>query len=134
MTLIKQQTDAQRLRKFGIVMAVAFAVLGSLLLWRQRPAGPFLLCVGAAFLVAGLILPPVLAPIERAWMALARVLQVVMTTLILTLTFFVVMTPMGFLLRLSGKDLLDMRRDPDAESYWVPVEPDGPGSRPDKPY
>ena len=90
--------------------------------------------MSAAFLVAALILPPVLAPIERVWMALARLLQVVMTTLILTLMFFVVMTPMGFLLRLSGKDLLDMRRDPDAESYWVPAEPDGPASRSDKPY
>ena len=130
----KQQTDAQRLRKFGIVMAVAFALLASLLLWRERPAGPYLLYVSAAFLVAALILPPVLAPIERVWMALARLLQVVMPTLILTLMFFVVMTPMGFLLRLSGKDLLDMRRDPDAESYWVPVEPDGPASRSDKPY
>ncbi|HJO05460.1 MAG TPA: SxtJ family membrane protein [Acidobacteriota bacterium] len=130
----KRQTDASQLRKFGIVMAVAFASVGSLLLWRERPAGPYLLYVGAAFLVTGLVVPRVLAPIERLWMALARVLQVVMTTLILTLTFFVVMTPMGFLLRLSGKDLLDKRRDPDAESYWVPVDPDGPVARPDKPY
>ena len=134
MALKKQQTDAQRLRKFGIVMAVTFAVLASLLLWRERPAGPYLLYVSATSLVVSLILPLVLAPIERVWMALALVLQVVMTTLILTLTFFIVMTPMGFLLRLSGKDLLEIRRDPDAESYWVPVDPDGPVSRPDKPY
>ena len=127
-------TDSQRLRKFGIVMALAFVALGLLLLWRERLAGPYLLYVGAAFLVVAVILPPVLSPIERVWMGLARVLQVVMTMLILTLTFYVVMTPMGFLLRLSGKDLLDMRRDPNAESYWVPVEPDGPMSRPDKPY
>ncbi len=130
----KQETDAQRLRKFGIVMAVAFAAIGSLLLWRARATGPYLLYVAAAFLVVGLVVPRVLAPIERLWMALARVLQVIVTTLILTLTFYVVMTPLGFLMRLSGKDLLGMRRDPDAESYWVPVEPDGPTSRPDKPY
>ena len=134
MALKEQQTDTQRLRKFGIVMAVAFAMVGGFLLWRQRPAGTYLLYVGGAFLAAGLALPSVLAPIERLWMALARVLQMVMTTLILTLTFFVVMTPLGFLLRLSGKDLLDIRRDPDAESYWVPVESGGPASRPDKPY
>ncbi len=130
----RQETDVQRLRKFGFVMTVAFAALGSFLVWRARPAGPYLLYIAAAFLVVGLIAPRVLGPIERLWMALAQILQVVMTTLILTLTFYVVMTPMGLLLRLSGKDLLDMRRDPDAQSYWVPIEPDGPTSRPDKPY
>jgi hypothetical protein len=67
-------------------------------------------------------------------MKIARALGVVMTTIILTLTFFLVMTPMGLLLRLMGKDLLGMRGDPAIASYWTPVEEDGPCSRPDKPY
>ena len=67
-------------------------------------------------------------------MAFARVLGVVMTTVILTLTYFLAITPMGLLVRALGKDLLGMRGDPTVESYWVPVEPDGPASRPDKPY
>jgi len=67
-------------------------------------------------------------------MAIARVLQTVMTALILTLTFFLVMTPIGLLVRLTGKDLLGLKGDPEIESYWVPVEHDGPASRPDKPY
>jgi len=127
-------SDTARLRKFGIVMAVFFGLFGALFVWRGRPWGEPTLYVAGAFLVLGLALPRVLSPIERVWMAFARVLQTVMTTVILTLTFFGVMTPMGLFLRLIGKDLLGLEGDPDIETYWVPVEPDGPASRPDKPY
>jgi hypothetical protein len=130
----QQQSETQRLRKFGLVMAVAFGIFGALFVWREKAWGPYTLYVAAAFLVLGLVAPKVLGPIEKGWMALARVLQVVMTTLILTLTFFLVLTPMGFLLRLSGKDLLGMKGDPEIKTYWVPVDPTGPASRPDKPY
>ena len=130
----KQQTETQRLRKFGFVMAVAFGIFGALFLWRDKPWGIYTLYAAAAFLGLGLVAPRLLAPIEKAWMALARVLQTVMTALILTLTFLLVMTPMGLLVRLTGKDLLGMKGDPEIESYWVPVEQEGPASRPDKPY
>ena len=130
----KHQTESQRLRKFGIVMAVFFGLFGALFVWRGREWGEYVLYVSGFFLVAGLVVPRLLAPIEKAWMAFARVLQVVMTTLILTLTFFLVMTPMGLFLRLTGKDLLGMEGDPTMDTYWVPVEEDGPASRPDKPY
>ena len=84
----KRQTETQRLRKFGLVMAAALAFLGGLLLWRQRPAGPYVLYAGATFLVAAVAMPGFLAPIEKAWMALAKVLQTVVTGVILVLTFF----------------------------------------------
>jgi hypothetical protein len=130
----KKQSETQRLRRFAIVMAVAFAALGALLLWRGREWGDVFFYVAAFFLLSGLIAPRQLAPIERVWMKLAHLLGTVMTAVILTLTFFLVITPMGIVLRLIGKDLLGMRGDPDIATYWVPVEEDGPCSRPDKPY
>ena len=130
----KKQTEAQRLRSFGLVMAVALSAFGGFFLWRGREWGLYVIAVGAVFLVAGLLLPRALRPIERVWMGLAMVMGAIMTRVILTLTFFVVMTPMGLLVRLLGKDLLAMKADPSAETYWAPVEPDGPCSRPDKPY
>lgn len=130
----KKESETQRLRKFGLVMAIALALLGGFLLWRHRPAGPYLLYAGATFFLAAVAMPSFLAPLEKAWMALAKVLQTLVTGVILVLTFFLVITPMGLLLRLTGKDLLGMKADPKMDSYWVPVEPDGPQTRPDKPY
>jgi hypothetical protein len=42
------------------------------------------------------------------------------------LMFFLVFTPMALLIRLRGKDLLRLRRDPEAPSYWIPRQPPGP--------
>jgi len=130
----KTQTETQRLRKFGLVMAVGFGLIGALLLWRGRDGAVWLEAVAGAFLVLGLAAPRALRIVEGPWMRLAHLLGLVMTTLILTLTFFLVLTPLGWFLRLTGRDLLGMKGDPAIPSYWVPVEPDGPSSRPDKPY
>lgn len=126
--------SAAELRKFGLVMAAPLAAIGALLLWRGRPAAPYLFGLAALFALLGLIAPRVLAPVERAWMALAAVLATVMTHVVLTLTFALLITPMGLVIRLLGKDPLQLKRDPGRESFWEPVEPDGPCSRPDKPF
>lgn len=125
---------SHELRRFGFVMAAALAVLAALLLWRHRPAWPYVADIAALFAVAGLVAPGVLRPLERAWMTLAGWLSVGMTYVVLTLAYFLVVTPLGLLRRLGGRDPLHLRLDRNAKTYWLPVEPDGPGGRPDRPY
>ena len=122
------------LRRFSLIMALGFGILGGLLIWRARQAGPYIAGLAALFLLSGLAWPRALAPVERGWMAFSRVLSVISTYVILTIMFFLVITPIGLLLRLVGKDLLQTRLDRKRDSYWVAVDPDGPCSRPDKPY
>jgi hypothetical protein len=124
----------RELRRFGLVMAAAFAVLAALLLWRHRPAWPYLAGAACAFAALGVTAPGLLRPVERAWMTLAGWLSVAMTFVMLTLAFFLVVTPLGLIRRLGGRDPLHLEPDRNAASYWVPVEPDGPASRPDRPY
>jgi len=130
--------SAKELRKFGFVMTVPLALLAGALLWRKGLDAPAALYVvgGAAlfFLIAGLIFPRGLGPIEWAWMKLALVLSWVMTRVILTLTFFLAMLPIGLVMRLLRHDPLRLRRDPNATTYWMPVEPDGPATRPEQPF
>lgn len=131
----KVKSESRKLREFAAVMTVALGLFGSAIyLWRGHAWGQYLWWAAGVFLVLGLVAPRALRPIERVWMAFAHVLGIVMTTIILTLTFYLVMTPIGLLLRAMGKDLLGRSPDPEAASYWVPAEPDGPGTRPDKPY
>jgi hypothetical protein len=130
----------KELRRFGVVMTVGLVVVGILLLWRGRMLGPYVVGLAALFLLTGLLLPRALIPVERVWMRFARVFGIVMTYVLLTLTFYIIITPMGVLLRLLGKDLLQLsfprRREsiPQQRTNWVAVEPDGPCSRADKPY
>ena len=122
------------LRKFCITMACALAVFGALFLWREKPVWPWLFGVSGFFLFFGLLLPQVLKPIEWAWMKMAHFMGQIMTRVILTLSFYLVITPLGLIRRLLGKDQLNLKFDKNASSYWIPVDPDGPVSRPDKPY
>jgi len=132
MSLFKQ--TKRELRKFGLTMACAFAVFGGLFLWRAKPVWPYLFGVAAFFLIFGLLIPKALAPVEWAWMKMAHLLGQVMTRVILSLAFYLAVTPLGLIMKLFGKDMLHRQFDKSASTYWVPVDPDGPTSRPDKPY
>ena len=129
-----QSKSTRQLRKFGITIAIPFLIIGCILIWRDRWTGPYFIILAGLFLSGGLLIPRWLAPLERAWMAFAHVLGVIMTYLLLTVTFFLVITPMGLFLRLIGKDFLDRKFSSKKHSYWIAVEPDGPCNRPDNPY
>ena len=122
------------LRKFGFIMAVAFGLIGGLLLWRGRDWATWLLRIAAAFALLATVVPRALAPVERGWLWVGERIGGVVTIVLLTVVFFVVITPIGVLKRLVSGDTMGLRLDPKATTYWVPVEPDGPATRPDRPF
>lgn len=122
------------LRRFGLAFGTAMTILGSLLVWRERGAGPWILGLAAFAILSALIAPKILRPLEMVLAGILRIVMTAVTYVVLTLAFFLVFTPIGLLVKLTGKDLLNRRFPTDAKSYWVPVEIDGPANRPDKPY
>jgi len=90
--------------------------------------------VAGVVLLSALVAPRILGPLEKLLALLLKAVTTALTYVVLTVTYYLVLTPMGLLMRLFRRDPLNLRFDPDAESYWVPVEPDGPADRPDKPY
>ncbi|MBI4432053.1 MAG: sxtJ [Candidatus Omnitrophica bacterium] len=107
------------LRKFGMTMGIFFGLVGSFLVWkRHESAALYLFIAAGVFLVAGLVFPRALWPIHKFWMGLALVMGWVMTRVILSVVFYVVLTPIGFFVRLSGKDFMNRTIEPEKESYW----------------
>jgi hypothetical protein len=106
-------------RDFGLVVGTVFALLGAWWIYRGKfeSAAPILLGVGAALVLLGLVLPRALVLPNRGWMALASVLGYVMTRVVLALVFFLLVTPIGVVKRLTGWDPLGRRRRR-GESYW----------------
>lgn len=101
-------------------MGGVFAVLGGLLLWRHRNAAAFVaFALGGTLLLLAALFPSGLARPHRAWLAFARALGRVNSAIFLFLTFFLVLTPLGFVLRLFGRDEL-RRRGPAPASMWSP--------------
>jgi hypothetical protein len=107
-------------RRFGWTVGGVFAVLGVLLLFRHRTAaGAVAVSLGGALLLLAAAAPALLAGPHRAWLALSRVLGRVNSAIFLFLTFFLVLTPLGVLLRLFGRDEL-RRRGPAPPTMWSP--------------
>jgi hypothetical protein len=120
---IKQlKTSDRDLRKFGLMVGGVFAALGLLFLWRHKAFYPYFLWPGAGLVLFGAILPRALKWIYIAWMSVAFVLGFVMAHVILTLLFLLVITPMGLVARLVGKDFLSLKLDRTAKTYWLPRE------------
>lgn len=111
-------SDRKEQRKFGLLMAGAFCVLGTVRSLLHGGFSPAWFVVGGVFLVLGLVAPKVLQPVFWAWMKLAEALNYVMTRVLLALAFFVMLTPMRFLRQWFGDDPLKRKWEPDAESYW----------------
>lgn len=121
-----------RLRKFGLVVGGAFAVITLVRLWRHGGWMP-LACIAAVLVATAIAAPRLLAPIEWVWMRLAGLLGRVSTVLILTLTYFLMIIPIGLLLKLFRRDVLLLRKSSEP-TYWSPVDPAGPSSRSREPY
>lgn len=109
------------LRRFGLVVGGVLLVVAGVIVWRHGAPGPAawtLAAVGTPLVVVGLARPTLLHPVYVAWMSLALVLGFVMTRVVLTLVFFLVVTPIGLVFRVLGKDLLHRRPDDALPTYW----------------
>jgi hypothetical protein len=108
------------LRKFGLTVGGVFALLGAFFLWRQKPLWPWFLVPGASLMFFGLVAPRALKGVFVGWMALAFTMGLVVSTLVLMICYFGIITPLALIGRLAGKDFLSEKLNPDAKSYWLP--------------
>ena len=107
------------LRIFGICMIVGFAAIAGLLLWRgHRTAAAVCLVFGHVTGLIGLSGTKVALPIYWGWMAVALVMGNVISRVLLTVFYYLMITPMGLIMRLFGRDKLHLRRR-NVDTYWV---------------
>lgn len=116
----KVSREAVSDRSFGFTVGVAFALIACLPLFHHRPVRLWALALGAAFCLIAAFVPRLLHGINVLWMRLSDLLGRVMTPLMTSLMFFLVITPSGLALRLLRKDILRQQRDLTAKTYWVP--------------
>lgn len=113
-------------RGFAVVFTVVLVLVG---LWPMVSGGPvrtWALLVAVALLLAGLTAPGILAPLNRLWFRFGMALGRIVSPIVMGILFFGTVMPTGLLMRLFRKDLLRLRFDPAAESYWISRDPPGP--------
>ena len=113
-------------RSFGFVFAAVFLIIAVWPLWHGAGLRWWSVGVAAAFAVAAVAVPRVLAVPNRLWMKFGLLLGKIISPIALGILFYLVFMPIGVLMRVLGKDPLKLKRDDAATSYWVNREPPGP--------
>ncbi len=106
-------------RRFGLTVGIAFLVLAAVLqFWRHKEiAAAVAGTLGVLLVLAALLAPTRLGPVERAWMGLARLISKVTTPIFMGVVFFIVITPIGLLMRLVGRKALVHREE--RGGFWM---------------
>ncbi len=115
------QADRQELRRFGVttgaIVALLFGLLLPWLLNRPFPTWPWV--VAGILAGAGLAMPATLGPVYRGWMKFGHVMGTVNTRILLAFTFYVVIFPLGLVMRVFHKDPMGRALDNHLTSYRV---------------
>tara|TARA_Y200000002_G_C22196518_1_gene461531 strand:- start:147 stop:524 length:378 start_codon:yes stop_codon:yes gene_type:complete len=113
-------------RNFGIVFFVVFLLIAIYPIINNEDIRLWSLIIASIFLILGLINAKLLTPLNKIWFKFGLLLGKVISPLIMSLIFFFVVTPIGLLMRLLGKDLLNLKLNKNS-TYWV--EKNGPKSK-----
>src|ERR1043166_6823298 len=91
-------------RRFGLTVGSAFLVVAAVSRWRGHATPPTVLALaGVALIVAGLVIPARLGSVYRAWIGLSHLLSRITTPIAMGIVYFLVLTPTGLLIGISGK-------------------------------
>lgn len=113
-------------RNFGLVFSGVFALLAFWPMIRHGEAVRWwALGLSAAFLGVALVADHLLAPLNKLWFRFGLLLHSVVAPLVMGLLFYGAVTPVAFVLRAMGKDILRLSRG-DEKSYWIERAPPGP--------
>ena len=122
----KEKIKGSSDRGFGLVVGGIFLLLGCWPLLHGLSPRWYLVVPAALLIIFGAVAPSLLAPLNRAWMKLGLLLHRVVAPVLMGIVFFGVVLPIGLFMRLRGKDILRLKVDPNARSYWIVRDPPGP--------
>lgn len=125
---LQPEVTTSDLRKFGFIMGIMIVLIFGLFFpWvfdktkETWPMWPFIAM--AVFFTLAIVVPKVLGPVNTIWLKIGHVLGWVNTRIILGIMFFLLIFPIGLLLKLFGKDSMQRKMSDDVDSYRVLVTP-----------
>ena len=113
-------------RSFGIVFFIVFLLIATYPLLNGNDVRVWSLLISFGFLILGLMNSKILSPLNKLWFKFGLILGKIISPLIMGIIFFVVVTPIGVVMRVLKKDLLNLKYN-QKETYWI--EKTGPKSK-----
>lgn len=119
-----QAATRKELRQFGLLVGAVFTVMGLWpLVFRGEPVRLWAIGVGGLLIACGGILPQLLAPIHKGWMWVGHILGWINTRILLGIVFYALVTPIGLVFRLMGKDTMRQAFAESSTTYRVVRSP-----------
>jgi hypothetical protein len=113
-------------RSFGIVFFIVFLLISTYPLINDESVRIWSLVVSLIFLILGIINSNILSPLNKLWFKFGIFLGKIISPIIMGIIFFLVVTPIGLIMRLIGRDVLNLKYS-NHKSYWI--EKTGPKSK-----
>ncbi|HSL05768.1 MAG TPA: SxtJ family membrane protein [Nitrospiraceae bacterium] len=121
---MEQTATRKELRQFGLLVGAVFTVIGLWpLVFREEPVRLWAIGIGGLLMAGGGMLPQLLAPIHTGWMWVGHILGWINTRILLGIVFYGLVTPIGMVFRLMGKDTMRQRFAESSTTYRVVRSP-----------
>ena len=111
-------TSDVAIKKTGLTVGIVLILISLLLWYLGKSSFMYFSTIGGLFIILALIATPVLGPFHKLWMILALLMGFVMSRVILTLLFYLVLTPIGIIAKIVGKKFMPLGFDKKANTYW----------------
>ena len=106
-------------RSFGLLFFIVFFILGIWPLKNGANLNIYLISISGIFLILGLVNSKLLSPLNKSWIKLGEVLGMIIAPIVMAIVYFIFLTPISFLVRLVGKDLLSLKLHKKKKTYWI---------------
>jgi len=111
-------TTNKDIKKFGFLIGGVLIAISLFLIWKDVSSYKIIMPLGVIFILFGQFLPTILKPIYLAWMTFAVILGWIMTRVILTVIFYLIVTPIGLIAKLFRHKFLDLTFRSEKDTYW----------------
>ena len=105
-------------KSFGILFFLVFLLIAIWPVINSEPIRIWSIIISILFLILGITNSKILTPLKRGWIKLGEILGKVVAPIIMGFIYFIIITPIGILMRLFGKDLLNIKFNKN-KSYWI---------------
>ena len=117
--LSKSKIKISSNRNFGLVFFIIFLIVSLWPLTYEEPIRTWSVILSLVFLILGLMNSKLLTPLNKLWSKFGMILGVIVAPIVMGFIFFLVVTPIGLVMKIMGRDLLNKKCDKKKNTYWI---------------
>ena len=106
-------------RNFGLVFFIVFLIVSTWPLTYEEPVRIWSAIISSFFLILGLMNSKLLTPLNKLWFKFGMILGAIIAPVVMSVVFFLVITPIGLVMKIMGRDLLNKKYDKKKRTYWI---------------